>query len=192
MSKLFKIVLPLLLVLGLALAVGCAAKESPPMPPSAPMPSALVEKGYQGASYSATGGEGSATTIDRKIVRTGNLTLEVDNVIKAIGEVAGVAEGLGGYVVSSNRQGEEEKPTGRVSIRVPLSYDSDLRARLRPVVEELLQVIGICSWGPRGDPGAGPDGSSAGPCAGRLPRGSRRTPELAWSVLYTDRGCQGQ
>ena len=33
---------------------------------------------------------------------------------------------------------------------------------------------------------------STGPCAGRLPRGSRRTPELARSVLHTERGCQGK
>ena len=131
MSRLFKIALPLLLVLGLVLAAGCAAKESPPMPPSAPMPSAPVEKGSQGVSYSATGGEGSATTTDRKIVRTGNLTLEVDNVIKAMDEVAKVAEGLGGYVVSSNRQGEEEKPTGRVSVRVPAERFNEAFAKLR-------------------------------------------------------------
>jgi hypothetical protein len=41
-------------------------------------------------------------------------------------------------------------------------------------------------------PRAGPAGTSAGPCAGRLPRRSRRTPALAWSVLHPDRGCQGQ
>ena len=48
------------------------------------------------------------------------------------------------------------------------------------------------AFGPRDDPGAGPAGSSAGPCAGRLPRRSHRTPELAWSVLHPDRGCQGE
>jgi len=39
------------------------------------------------------------------------------------------------------------------------------------------QALIICFWGPRADPGAGLAGSSAGPCAGRLPRRSRRTPE---------------
>ena len=39
------------------------------------------------------------------------------------------------------------------------------------------QALIICFWRPRADPGAGLAGSSAGPCAGRLPRRSRRTPE---------------
>jgi hypothetical protein len=53
-------------------------------------------------------------------------------------------------------------------------------------------TTGICSWEPRDDPGARPAGSSEDLFAGRLPRLSHRTPELAWSFLHTDRGCQGQ
>ena len=61
-----------------------------------------------------------------------------------------------------------------------------------PCVQGFGPVIGICFWGPRDDPGVGPAGSSAEACAGWPPHHLRRTPELARSVLHTERGCQEQ
>jgi hypothetical protein len=52
------------------------------------------------------------------------------------------------------------------------------------------RVIGICSWVPRDDPDAWPDGSPAEPCAVRSPRRSRLAPKLAWSVLHPDVGVK--
>ena len=77
------------------------------------------------------------------------------------------------------------------------SVDGNALARLDRLVDDggampRAQVIGISNWGSRDNLCAGPVGSPAGPCAGRLPRRSRRTPEPAWSVLHLDRGCQGQ
>jgi len=74
------------------------------MPPPSPLPS------EEGAVY---GGE------ERMIVRTGEVSLVVDDVIEAMDEIAQVVEELGGYVVSSRVSGEEKDMRGRISFRVP-------------------------------------------------------------------------
>ena len=122
MNKLLKITIPILVILALMLAAGCgAAKQSsvPPAPMPAPMPPEMSKDYASGAEFgSATVGPGE-TGIDRKIVRTGYLTLEVNAIDEAMADVARVARELDGYVVSSNKQGDKDIAYGRISIRVP-------------------------------------------------------------------------
>lgn len=67
--------------------------------------------------------------IDRMIVRTANVQLVVNNVPVALDQIAELAQGFGGYVVSSNRFGEEENLTGNIVFRVPAeSFDNAMRA----------------------------------------------------------------
>jgi len=59
------------------------------------------------------------STEERMIVRTGEMSLVVEEVTQASEEIAQLAVSLGGYVVSSSIWGEDEEKRGWISIRVP-------------------------------------------------------------------------
>ena len=81
-----------------------------PTPAPAPMaPSVIVQNG---------GGLPSASE-ERMIVRNGDISLVVEDVIKSRDEIARIAIRLGGFVVSSSISGEEQDRRGVISIRVP-------------------------------------------------------------------------
>ena len=130
MNKLLKFSVPILLILGLMLISGCAA--APPMPvpspaplPSMPPPEEFVDKeGYP----EAVPGEAA---IERKIVKTGHITLEVEDIAEIMDEVAEVADELGGYVVSSHKSGDEGKTSGYITIRVPADRFDEAFGELR-------------------------------------------------------------
>jgi hypothetical protein len=148
LNKLLKILIPVLVILGLILAAGCATKQAsisvPPyesgaMPPTAaPAPSVgssvlgLFSRGNAyDASSSLAAGESGASDIDRKIVRTGDMTLEVNDITVAITGVAAVAKDLNGYVVSSNKSGDQDITYGQISIRVPSDRFDEAFDKLR-------------------------------------------------------------
>ena len=56
---------------------------------------------------------------ERMIVRNGDISLMVNDVVEARDEIAGLAVTLGGYVVSSRISGEEAGMRGNITIRVP-------------------------------------------------------------------------
>jgi len=64
-------------------------------------------------------------------VKTGNMTLEVEEISEAMDEVASIADDLDGYVVSSHRYEREKNISGYVSIRVPAERFDEAFARLR-------------------------------------------------------------
>jgi len=131
LNKLLKILILILVILGLVLTAGCAAKEKP-IPPPAPPSAPGVFKEYTNVGESrAVPAESSQADIDRKIVKTGYLTLEVNDITKAMSEVASVAKELDGYVVSSNKQGDKDITYGRISIRVPSERFDEAFDRLR-------------------------------------------------------------
>jgi hypothetical protein len=130
LSKPIKILIPILVILGVLFSAGCAAKESaitPPAPPwSSTVPTPVPESprglfggdAYETASsYAPT--ESGATEIDRRLVKTGYVTMEVSNITESIAGIARVASDLGGYVVSSNESGDKDITYGQISIRVP-------------------------------------------------------------------------
>jgi len=151
-NKLLKILVPVLLILGLILAAGCASKQEPvPTPPYAsgavPSPAAPAPSGwssilpatppaevsgntYNASSSLAAGGSG-ASDLDRKIVKTGDMTLEVNDITAAITGVAKVATDLNGYVVSSNKSGDQDTTYGQISIRVPADRFDEAFDKLR-------------------------------------------------------------
>jgi len=69
--------------------------------------------------------------IERKIIRNGYLTLEVDDVAGDITQIAEVADELGGYVVSSQKHEDERRTSGSVTIRVPADRFNEAFDRLR-------------------------------------------------------------
>lgn len=102
-----RLIIGLALVMLLLVPVSCAKAPVAPMPPSA-----LKGEG----EYRA---ETPETTQDRMIVRTGDMSLVVGNVIQARDDIAQLAARFDGYVVSSQISGEEEEMRGWISIRVP-------------------------------------------------------------------------
>lgn len=121
MKKLVRVSIPILLILGLVLISGCAS-------PSVAPPSDESERGEGGQ------GEGEIpepSTEDRKIVKEGSITLEVEDIAETMAEVAEMAEELNGYVVSSYKHEYEWGVSGHVTIRVPVEEFEQAFVRLR-------------------------------------------------------------
>jgi hypothetical protein len=86
------------------------------MPPVAPPTVISVPE----ESYKEPGvGDLPSIAEERMIVRNGDISLVVEDVIDARNEIAQLAARLGGWVVSSRISGEEEEMRGWISIRVP-------------------------------------------------------------------------
>jgi hypothetical protein len=140
MRKLLNIAIPILVILGLFLVPGCAVSRNSASPPSAPVPSIapmpapapMPPNAMKNADFAESGaGIASPAGVDRKIIRNGNITIEVEIIAKAIDDVTALATELGGYVVSSNKYEQEGKTSGRVSIRVPANRFDEAFTRLR-------------------------------------------------------------
>ena len=111
--------LVLLLVVPLAACAGAEESGVAPMPTPAPTPAPAPMAPKEGADY-GTGGEGVPSVAEeRMIVRTGDMSLVVEDVIDARDRIAQIATGFDGYVVSSNIYGEEQEMRGNISVRVP-------------------------------------------------------------------------
>ena len=119
------VIIGLLLVVALLVPASCArtpweteASVMAPRPVPAPAPAPTVigrEEAYK------VGGAGDSVSTDdeRMIVRNGDISLVVTDVLDTRDEIARLAVKLGGYVVSSWISGEEKEMRGSISIRVP-------------------------------------------------------------------------
>ena len=130
MNKLLKLSIPILLILGLVLISGCGA--SPSEAPTVPGEGGPDEQRL--APVDGGGDEIELTddlTEDRKIVRTGSMTLEVEDITETMDEVAEMADEFDGYVVSSHKYEYEQRISGHITIRVPSERFEEAFARLR-------------------------------------------------------------
>jgi hypothetical protein len=137
--------------LGLALVLAVACADSPSDSPdegSAGGPAATDSGAPRDDSFTGddaeappTGGLSSGEAydsagalpamLDRKIIRTATLSVNVDAVSEKFEEMSNIALGAGGFVSSSSFGNRGESQTASVTIRVPADqYDSTLR-RLR-------------------------------------------------------------
>jgi len=121
MKKLALIMIAMLSICPLALTA-CAEGQpyyggegayEPTVPGIVPAPMPSEDKSE------APGMEDMSIPAERMIVRNGDISLVVDDVIQARDEIEQLAVGLGGWVVDSNIYGEEEETRGWISIRVP-------------------------------------------------------------------------
>ncbi len=60
-----------------------------------------------------------STSQDRRIVRNGNMLLVVNDILTARDRIAQIAQGFGGFVVSSFISGEEKNLRASITVRVP-------------------------------------------------------------------------
>jgi len=121
MNKLLKVSIAILLILGLVLISGCGTSPSVQPPDEGKYPS----DGGQSSSDS------EEPTEDRKIVKTGYMTLEVEDITETMDKVAEMADEFNGYVVSSYKYNYEQRVEGRIVIRVLFEKFDDAFARLR-------------------------------------------------------------
>jgi len=119
-----KIAMALMLVTLVLIPAACAGAAQEAGAPSviaptapAPAPAAPAVGMLPGKDYTSEGMPGTAE--ERMIIRTGDMSLVVADVMQARDEVAQLAVSLNGYVVSSRIWGEEQEMRGQISIRVP-------------------------------------------------------------------------
>ena len=129
MNKWLKFLIPILLILGLVLTSGCAPAGYPSAPELAPTPTVPSKEFVDEGRY--PGAVPEEPTIKRKIVKTGNITLEVEDMAEAMDKVAEVADEMGGYVVSSRKYEREKGISGSITIRVPADRFDEAFDRLR-------------------------------------------------------------
>jgi len=141
MNRTIKSILLLALVAALLISVACSNKSesqgqttwtTPSAPAASPAPSFLQSKSSEDMSYSgeAAGGADNSA-VDRKIVRTGSITMEVTDINKSLTDIADIAGQYQGYVVSSNLNADKELPRGFISFRVPADKFNDALIKLR-------------------------------------------------------------
>ncbi len=117
--KKLRLIIAAVLVMCLLVSVSCAkssggkAEVMPGVP--APVSPGRGEVVYKEAATQAVPSAGE----ERMIVRTGNMSLVVEDVVKARDNIAQLAVGLGGWVVSSQISGQEQEMRGWISVRVP-------------------------------------------------------------------------
>jgi hypothetical protein len=131
MNKLLKVSILILLILGLVLISGCAFS---PSGESEPSNEGRGEESLVPASSDGGGDESWITaelTEDRKIVKTGSMTLEVEDIAETMDEIAEMADEFNGYVVSSYKHEYERGVSGHITIRVPFEKFDEAFARLR-------------------------------------------------------------
>ena len=132
MNRLIMII-GLLLVMCLLVPVSCARAPIPapmPAPSGVPAPSVEMLPPREEVVYKGTEAGALPSTEERMIVRTGEMSLVVEDVADARDEIAQLAVRLDGYVVSSRIWGEEEEIRGRISIRVPADKFDQVLAEL--------------------------------------------------------------
>jgi hypothetical protein len=135
MNKLLKASIPILLILGLALISGCGG-ASPEELPSIPGEEGRGEESFLVVPTTGDGGQDvswipAELIEDRKIVKTGYITLEVEDIAETMDEVAEMADELNGYVVSSYKHERERGVSGYITIRVPFEKFEEAFDRLR-------------------------------------------------------------
>jgi PKD repeat protein len=151
--KSIKLLGGLLGVMALVLLVSCSRSSSvtndsnanygDKMVMEAPAPVTRTNTLGGSGSYSQDSSEkyNAAATIsstdDRMIVRTGNMSIVVEDVTNAITRITGLAESNQGYVVSSNSWRDNERLSGTITIRIPAEGFSSIMKQIGDLAVEV-------------------------------------------------------
>ena len=130
-----KPILVLTALAALIVSIACSNQSNTGSAPAAP-PAFLASKSMSAdrayaPEANGAGGSGEAATEDRKIVRTGSITMEVSDIGKSQADITDSASQYKGYVVSSNQRADQEFPTGYISIRIPAGSFNDVMQKIR-------------------------------------------------------------
>jgi hypothetical protein len=134
-----------LVIAGAIIAAGCLGQGLPPATETISSSSnGLAYGGAVPASISApaqklavgqvAGAAGTAPTVETKIIKTGQVTIEVPQVPLAIDRVRDIAVSTGGYLSSSNvYTSQNNRKTGYVTIRIPADKFDTVMQALAPL-----------------------------------------------------------
>ena len=95
----------------------------------APTPAAAMAE----APGRGDGGDAALQVSERRVISTGFMSMEVDDVPAAAGQVRIAAEALGGFVESSTVSGDDEDAFAEVTIRVPQEAFPEALDRVRRI-----------------------------------------------------------
>lgn len=115
---------------GLELRLTQPAPAPAPQAGAAAVPKAPPQAPASRAPQQA-GGQAQADVTERLIVRSGNLTLQVNDVADAAAEARRLADALGGYVVNSTQREDSGRPIATVTVRVPANRFDDAMERFK-------------------------------------------------------------
>jgi hypothetical protein len=144
--RIISIALLLVIVITAIAASGCASKSdsytlsSPPVPAVVPAPAPspvqsdeAYSKDTAWTEQSSSGyGEGGTSSIDRVIIRNGGMSVIAEDVLLTRDKIAALAQGVGGWVVSSEiHNSDENNVWGYITIRVPDAQFADVVNSIR-------------------------------------------------------------
>ena len=111
-----------------------------PAQPAALAPEAMMEKAIASGETGST--DGALQVADRKIISTGSITVEVEDVESAVKSVETIVESMGGYVESLSRSGGDEFSRASLTIRVPQGQFASAYDRMRQLGDVLNEHQG--------------------------------------------------
>ena len=125
-------ILSLLALLALLLAACSSAGSAPAAlraQPEASEAAAAAEDSAAGDEADTGQARSYAAPAEQRIIKTGEMSLEVDNVASALAAVRTLAAGIGGYIGGSQAGTLEDSAT--LTLRIPASRFDEALARLR-------------------------------------------------------------
>lgn len=137
--------IPLLVVA--LLIVACAGASAPaPFGPDGgdaqggAAPTAAPLEPASGQRGTDTSGSGGAPRDGSKIIRSGSLALQVEDISTAVNAGRRSVEALGGYVSASREENRDDQPYAQITYRIPVDrWDegiATLRSQAQKVIEE--------------------------------------------------------
>ena len=138
----------LLLALVLSACGGSAATSSAPvmMPAAAPQVAAEAPRDASNAAFDQAGspsrdasnGAAAQPQIDRLVIKTADISLQVASVREAEAAVRAKVQALGGYVVRAENSGADEAMTAQISFRVPAQRFDEALSGLQGLAKKVL------------------------------------------------------
>ena len=122
------------------MAMDDGAMMMAPAAPAAAAPEAMMERAVAGGESEAS--SGTLQIADRKIISTGNITVEVEDVESAVTAVEAFVDSVGGYVEVLSRSGGDEFERASITIRVPQGQFASAYDRIRQLGEVLNEHQG--------------------------------------------------
>ena len=114
---------------------------SAPQQPAAAAASDSMKKAMADSGAAGSPG-GTLQLADRKIISTGNITVEVDDVESSVMAVEAIVDGMGGYVEVLSRSGGDDFSRASLTIRVPQGHFASAYDRIRDLGEVLNEHQG--------------------------------------------------
>jgi hypothetical protein len=104
------------------------------VPAPIPTPAMTFSPATKFASDQTTGGSSAGQGVEMKIIKTGQVTIEVPQVPAALDQVRAIAESNGGYLSSSNvYTSQNDRKTGYAMVRIPADRFDTVMQALAPL-----------------------------------------------------------